>query len=124
MGLRPTPRPRRKRAGRPDPEHEALIADAVGLAPLVVLETPAPAERLVFVLHEVFGVPFEEIALMVGRSPATARQRPGGARRWARRRAGRSRSSASRIMGGGIVELDILADPARLDRQKLAVFGD
>src|SRR5918997_4836764 len=53
-----------------DPEHEALLADSVGLALLVVLETLSPAERLAFVLHDMFAVPFEEIAPIVGRSPA------------------------------------------------------
>jgi RNA polymerase sigma-70 factor (ECF subfamily) len=57
-----------------DPEHEALQADSVGLALLVVLETLAPAERLAFVLHDMFAVPFAEIAPIVGRSPAAARQ--------------------------------------------------
>jgi RNA polymerase sigma factor (sigma-70 family) len=57
-----------------DPEHEALLADAVGLAMLVVLETLAPAERVAFVLHDMFAVPFDEIAPIVGRSPAAARQ--------------------------------------------------
>jgi RNA polymerase sigma factor (sigma-70 family) len=58
----------------PDPEGEALTADAVGAALLVVLETLEPAERLAFVLHDVFGVPFEDIAVVVDRSPAAARQ--------------------------------------------------
>ncbi len=57
-----------------DPEHEALLADSVGLALLVVLDTLAPAERLAFVLHDMFAVPFDEIAPIVGRSPAAARQ--------------------------------------------------
>ena len=57
-----------------DPEHEALLADSVGLAMLVVLERLAPAERLAFVLHDVFAVPFDEIAPIVGRSRAAARQ--------------------------------------------------
>jgi RNA polymerase sigma factor (sigma-70 family) len=57
-----------------DPEHEALLADSVGLALLVVLETLSPAERLAFVLHDMFAVPFEEIGPMVGRSPTAARQ--------------------------------------------------
>jgi RNA polymerase sigma factor (sigma-70 family) len=52
-----------------DPEHEALLADSVGLALLVVLETLSPAERLAFVLHDMFGVPFDEIAPIVDRSP-------------------------------------------------------
>ncbi|HEY7293723.1 MAG TPA: sigma-70 family RNA polymerase sigma factor, partial [Dehalococcoidia bacterium] len=56
------------RVGGSDPEHEALLADAVGLALLVVLDTLAPAERLAFVLHDMFAVPFDEIAPLVGRS--------------------------------------------------------
>jgi RNA polymerase sigma-70 factor, ECF subfamily len=64
-----------------DPEHEALLADGVGLALLVVLETLAPAERLAFVLHDMFAVPFAEIAPIVGRSPAAARQLASRARR-------------------------------------------
>ena len=64
-----------------DPEHEALLADSVGLALLVVLETLAPAERLAFVLHDMFAVPFEEIAPIVGRSPTAARQLASRARR-------------------------------------------
>src|SRR5258708_35569021 len=57
-----------------DPEHEALLADSVGLALLVVLEQLAPAERLAFVLHDMFAVPFEEIAPILDRTPAAARQ--------------------------------------------------
>jgi RNA polymerase sigma factor (sigma-70 family) len=57
-----------------DPEHEALVGDSVGLALLVVLEMLAPAERVAFVLHDAFGVPFEEIAPIVGRTPTAARQ--------------------------------------------------
>ncbi len=57
-----------------DPEHEALLADSVGLALYVVLETLAPAERLAFVLHDMFGVPFDEIAPIVDRSPEATRQ--------------------------------------------------
>ena len=64
-----------------DPEHEALLADSVGLALLVVLEMLTPAERLAFVLHDTFAVPFEEIAPIVGRSPAAARQLASRARR-------------------------------------------
>jgi RNA polymerase sigma-70 factor, ECF subfamily len=64
-----------------DPEQEALISDSVGLALLVVLETLAPAERLAFVLHDMFGVPFDDIAPIVGRSPAAARQLASRARR-------------------------------------------
>jgi RNA polymerase sigma-70 factor (ECF subfamily) len=64
-----------------DPEREALQADAVGLALLVVLDALAPAERLAFVLHDVFAVPFEEIALILERSPTAARQLASRARR-------------------------------------------
>ncbi len=64
-----------------DPEHEALLADSVGLALLVVLDTLTPAERLAFVLHDMFAVPFEEIAPMIERSPAAARQLASRARR-------------------------------------------
>jgi RNA polymerase sigma-70 factor (ECF subfamily) len=63
------------------PEHQALLADSVGLALLVVLETLAPAERLAFVLHDMFGVPFDEIAPIVERTPAAARQLASRARR-------------------------------------------
>ena len=64
-----------------NPEDQALLADSVGLALQVVLETLTPAERLAFVLHDTFGLPFEEIAPMVGRSPAAARQLASRARR-------------------------------------------
>jgi RNA polymerase sigma factor (sigma-70 family) len=64
-----------------DPEHEVLLADLVGLALLVVLETLSPAERLAFVLHDMFSVPFEEIAPIVERSPSATRQLASRARR-------------------------------------------
>jgi RNA polymerase sigma factor (sigma-70 family) len=64
-----------------DPEHEALLADSVGLALLVVLDALAPAERLAFVLHDIFTVPFDEIAPIVERSPAATRQLASRARR-------------------------------------------
>jgi RNA polymerase sigma factor (sigma-70 family) len=64
-----------------DPEHQALLADSVGLALLVVLDTLAPAERLAFVLHDMFAVPFDEIAPIVGRSPTATRQLASRARR-------------------------------------------
>jgi RNA polymerase sigma factor (sigma-70 family) len=64
-----------------NPEKEAVLADSVGLALLVVLETLDPAERLAFVLHDMFAVPFEEIASIVGRTPAAARQLASRARR-------------------------------------------
>lgn len=64
-----------------DPEQEALIGDSVGLALLVVLDTLSPAERVAFVLHDVFGVPFDEIAVIVGRSSTATRQLASRARR-------------------------------------------
>jgi RNA polymerase sigma factor (sigma-70 family) len=75
------PEPLVSRADGIDPEHEALLADSVGLALLVVLQTLTPAERLAFVLHDMFSVPFEEIAPVVGRSPTAARQLASRARR-------------------------------------------
>ena len=81
------------RADEVNPEHEALVADAVGLAMLVVLETLTPAERLAFVLHDMFDVPFEEIAPIVGRSPAAARQLASRARR--------------RVQGAGTPDADL-----------------
>ena len=75
------PEPIVDRADGTDPEHEALLADSVGLALLVVLETLNPAERLAFVLHDMFAVPFDEIAPIVDRSPEAARQLASRARR-------------------------------------------
>jgi RNA polymerase sigma-70 factor (ECF subfamily) len=75
------PDPIVSRADRIDPEYEALLSDSVGLALLVVLETLSPAERLAFVLHDTFKVPFDEIAPIVGRSPTAARQLASRARR-------------------------------------------
>src|SRR5205823_5371102 len=80
LGAR-VPDPVVSRADGAGPEHQALLADSVGLALLVVLETLAPAERLAFVLHDLFAVPFDEIAAIVGRSPAAARQLASRARR-------------------------------------------
>ncbi|HVG99630.1 MAG TPA: RNA polymerase sigma factor SigJ [Miltoncostaeaceae bacterium] len=75
------PEPIVSRADGVDPEYEALLADSVGLALLVVLETLAPPERLAFVLHDMFAVPFDEIAPLVERSPAATRQLASRARR-------------------------------------------
>ena len=75
------PEPVIDRADGTDPEHEALLADSVGLALLVVLQTLTPVERLAFVLHDMFAVPFDEIAPIVGRSPQAARQLASRARR-------------------------------------------
>jgi ketosteroid isomerase-like protein len=75
------PEPIVDRADGTSPEHEALLADSVGLALLVVLEELTPAERLAFVLHDMFAVPFDEIAAIVDRSPDAARQLASRARR-------------------------------------------
>ncbi len=75
-GLRPA-----DAAGEGDPEREAMLASSVGVAVLVVLERLTPAERVAFVLHDMFGVPFDDIAPIVGRSPAAARQLASRARR-------------------------------------------
>jgi RNA polymerase sigma-70 factor (ECF subfamily) len=79
-GLR-MPDPVVSRQEQTSPEHQALLADSVGLALLVVLEKLDPAERLAFVLHDMFDLPFEEIAPLVGRTPAAARQLASRARR-------------------------------------------
>jgi RNA polymerase sigma-70 factor (ECF subfamily) len=79
--LREEARPLANQRGAVDPEQEALMADSVGLALLVVLETLAPAERLAFVLHDLFGMSFDDIAPIVGRSPLAARQLASRARR-------------------------------------------
>jgi RNA polymerase sigma-70 factor (ECF subfamily) len=86
----------------PEPEEQAVLADSVGLALLVVLDTLTPAARLAFVLHDMFALPFEEIAPMVGRSPAAARQLASRARH--------------RVKGA-----DIRAPDADLDRQRQVV---
>jgi RNA polymerase sigma factor (sigma-70 family) len=75
------PEPASSHAAASDPEREAELADNVGLALLVVLEALAPAERVAFVLHDMFDLPFEEIAPIVGRSPTAARQLASRARR-------------------------------------------
>ena len=79
-GMRP-PEPAAGSVELTGPEGEAVIADSVGSALLVVLDVLAPAERVAFVLHDVFAVPFEEIATIVGRSPDAARQLASRARR-------------------------------------------
>ncbi|MGW7817333.1 sigma-70 family RNA polymerase sigma factor [Streptomyces puniciscabiei] len=68
-------------SAEPDPAQDAVLADSVGLALLVVLDTLSPAERLAFVLHDLFGVPFDEVGGILGRSPAAARQLASRARR-------------------------------------------
>jgi RNA polymerase sigma factor (sigma-70 family) len=79
-GLRPEPIIDDPAVGT-DPEHEALLADSVGIALQVVLDTLSPAERLAFVLHDMFAVPFDEIAAIVDRSPQATRQLASRARR-------------------------------------------
>jgi len=81
------PEPIVRLANDAEPERDAVMADSVGLALLVVLESLTPADRLSFVLHDVFGVPFEEIAPVVERSPAAARQLASRARRRVRAQA-------------------------------------
>src|SRR3954467_3913557 len=81
LGRLPDPIVTRADDAAPDPEAEALTADAVGAALLVVLETLQPAERLAFVLHDLFAVPFEDIAGIFDRPPAAARQLASRARR-------------------------------------------
>jgi RNA polymerase sigma factor (sigma-70 family) len=88
-----------------NPDHEALLADSVGLALLVVLETLAPAERLAFVLHDMFAVPFDEIAAIVGRSPTATRQLASRARR--------------RVQGAAVPDTDLTDQRAVVD----AFFG-
>ena len=91
-----------------DPEYEALLADSVGPALLVILERLAPAERLAFVLHDMFAVPFEEIGPIVGRSPSAARQLASRARRRVRGGAGLTGSelAGSELAGSGIPDAD------------------
>jgi len=89
-----------------DPEHEVLLADSVGLAMLVVLETLAPAERVAFVLHDMFEVPFDAIAPIVRRSPAAARQLASRARRRVR---GADATASDRARQREIVEAFLAA---------------
>jgi RNA polymerase sigma factor (sigma-70 family) len=138
------PDPVVSRADGTQPEHEALLADSVGLALLVVLETHAPAERVAFVLHDTFGVPFDEIAGLVDRSPAAARQLASRARRRVQGAApvpdadlaGQRREvdvaprgqpfsvMGFTVVGGKIVEIDAITAPARLGELDLAVLDD
>jgi RNA polymerase sigma-70 factor, ECF subfamily len=94
--------PRVVRGEGADPEGEALLADSVGVALLVVLDTLTPAERLVFVLHDLFAVPFDEIGAIVGRSPAAAKQLASRARR--RVRGSAAPSDAGRARQRDVVE--------------------
>jgi RNA polymerase sigma factor (sigma-70 family) len=134
------------------PEDEALLADSVGLALDVVLQTLSPAERLAFVLHDMFDLPFSEIAPLAGRSPATTRQLASRARRRVRN-AGLQAPDADivrqrevvdaffsaahdgdfdalvavmgfTVSGGKIVEINSISDPERLRSLDLSVLGD
>ena len=103
------------------PEQEAMLADSVGLAMLVVLDTLPPAERVAFVLHDTFGLPFGEIAAITGRTPASARQLASRARRriqgseQPRPRLARQREVAQAFMaaarGGDLAALLEVLDP-------------
>jgi RNA polymerase sigma factor (sigma-70 family) len=92
-----------------DPEQEALLADSVGLALLVVLDVLTPAERLAFVLHDMFAVPFDEIGPMIDRSPAAARQLASRARR--------------RVRGGAVPEADLAQQRRIVDAYLVAARG-
>ncbi|MFL5942096.1 MAG: RNA polymerase sigma factor SigJ [Gaiellaceae bacterium] len=121
-----------------DPEEEALLADSVGLALLVVLDTLTPAERLAFVLHDMFGMPFEEIAPIVERTPAAARQLASRARRRVRGATPQTDPDRKRqrmvvdaflaaARDGDFEGLVAVLDPEvifRADRGRLAVAGE
>ena len=92
------------------PEHEAQLADSVGRALLIVLDTLAPAERLAFVLHDMFGVPFDQIAPMLGRTPTATRQLASRARR--RVQAPRSAPDAERATQRQVVDAFLAASRA------------
>lgn len=102
--------PDRREPGVVDPEQEVLLADSVGLALLVVLETLTPAERLAFVLHDIFAVPFEEIAPIVERSDAATRQLASRARR--RIRGGASVADADLTQQRAVVDAFLAASRA------------
>jgi RNA polymerase sigma factor (sigma-70 family) len=116
-----------------DPEREALVADGIGPALLVVLETLSPAERVAFVLHDVFALPFGEIAPILERSPEAAKMLASRARRKVRGETaaagavwapgGRPRVAFGfKISGGRIVETELVADPERLRRLDLTIL--
>ena len=102
------------------PEQEAVLADSIGLALLVVLETLNPAERLAFVLHDVFAVPYEEIAGVVGRTPEAARQLASRARR--RIQAAKSEPDADLAVQRRVVDAFLAAARARDFSALLAVL--
>ncbi|HEX6536371.1 MAG TPA: RNA polymerase sigma factor SigJ [Gemmatimonadaceae bacterium] len=92
-----------------DPESEAVLADSVGLALLVVLDTLSPAERIAFVLHDTFGLPFDEIARIVGRSPAATRQLASRARRRVRGGGGATMPDVDRARQREVVDAFLAA---------------
>jgi predicted RNA polymerase sigma factor len=134
------------RADGIDPEHQALLADSVGLALLVVLETLTPAERLAYVLHDMFSVPFDQIGAILDRSPEAARQLASRGRRRIRgadttpdadpatqqqvvdaflaaaRDGDFDAVGALTVQNGRISTMDILLDPARLARLDRTAF--
>jgi len=97
-----------------DPEHEAVLADSVRCARLVLLEPLAPAERVAFVLHDMFAVRFDDIATILGRSTAAATQLAS--------RAPRRVQGASPSRRGKIGEIEMMADPERLGQLDLEVL--
>jgi RNA polymerase sigma-70 factor (ECF subfamily) len=109
MGAQVT-EPRVVRGEGADPEGEAVLADSVGVALLVVLDTLTPAERLAFVLHDLFAIPFDEIGSIVGRSPAAAKQLASRARR--RVRGSPAPSDAGRARQREVVEAFLRATRA------------
>lgn len=121
------------REPRGDPEHETVLADSIGVALLVVLETLAPVERTTFVLHDMFGLPFDEIALVVGRTPAATRQIASRARRRVRgparvaTDASRQRAVVDAFLGalkaGDLDALLRVLDPDFVMRADAAVAG-
>ena len=96
------PEPAGKRERTPDPETEVMLADSVGYATLVVLDRLDPAERIAFVLHDLFDVPFDEIARIAGRSPEAARQLASRARRRVR--------GVTTVSNSGLVEQQSLVE--------------
>ncbi len=104
-------------AGGTDPEHEAVLADSVGLALLVVLDTLTPAERLAFVLHDMFAVPFEEIAPIVERSPVATRQLASRARR----RVQEARVQEAGVQEAGSGDPDAERQPGEIARRREVV---
>jgi RNA polymerase sigma factor (sigma-70 family) len=105
--------------GGTDPEHEAVLADSVGLALLVVLDTLTPAERLAFVLHDMFAVPFDEIAPIVERSPVATRQLASRARRRVQEARGQeARGQEARGQEAGSGDPDSERQPGEISRRR------